>query len=119
MPIYLYLLCIHWFADFVLQTRWQAENKSKNNIALSRHVLVYTTVLFLAGFPLVSRVIMNEWSYFVLLNGILHFCTDYITSRITSRLYAKQDYHNFFVVIGLDQLIHQLTLAFTMLYFFY
>jgi hypothetical protein len=36
------LLAVHWVADFVLQTNWQARNKSKSNVALSRHVLVYT-----------------------------------------------------------------------------
>jgi hypothetical protein len=44
----------------------------------------------------------------------LHFVTDYITSRISSKLWAKQDWHRFFVTIGFDQLIHQATLAFTL-----
>jgi hypothetical protein len=43
------LLGVHWFADFVLQTRWQAENKSHNNVALSRHVGVYLSWLFIAS----------------------------------------------------------------------
>src|SRR5258705_12177595 len=42
---YLALLVSHWIADFVMQTHWQATNKSKNNIALSHHVLVYTACL--------------------------------------------------------------------------
>ena len=46
------LLATHWVADFVLQTHWQASNKSKNNVALSRHVLVYTGVLGAASFTL-------------------------------------------------------------------
>jgi hypothetical protein len=36
------MLFIHWIADFVLQTHWQATNKSKNNIALTQHVTTYS-----------------------------------------------------------------------------
>ena len=122
---YIVLLAAHWVADFVLQTNWQATNKSKNCKALSGHVLSYTGVLLLVSFfvlgfdtnagMFVIRPIL--WA-FVLLNGVLHFCTDYVTSRITSKLYVKQDWHNFFVVIGFDQLIHQTTLAVTLWWFF-
>lgn len=111
---YLALLAVHWFGDFVLQTHWQASNKSTNNNALARHVGTYTLVLFL-----LSNVIFRDAPtlvvvVFALVNGALHFATDYFTSRWTSALYAKQDWHNFFVTIGFDQLIHQATLALTM-----
>lgn len=117
---FLILLVTHWIADFVLQTHWQASNKSKNNYALARHVASYTLLL-----GIVSAYIFNNrpgrWLLiieFVILNGLLHFITDYFTSRASSKLYAKQDWHNFFVVIGFDQLIHQFTLALTMIWFF-
>jgi hypothetical protein len=113
---FLILLAIHWLADFVLQTHWQAQNKSKNNEALLQHVSVYTVILTagaMAVFFTADRVML-----FVAANAVLHFATDYVTSRWSSRLYAKQDWHNFFVVIGLDQLIHQVTLASTMVLFF-
>jgi hypothetical protein len=106
------LLIVHWFADFVLQTSWQATNKSKNNVALAHHVGVYTGVLALASIGLFG--LSFALILFVVINGAAHFVTDYITSRISSRLFAKQDWHNFFVVVGLDQLIHQLTLAITL-----
>lgn len=111
---FLALLTVHWFADFVLQTHWQASNKSKKNDALAAHVIVYTAVLAVAS----ALLFDGQVGRFVLLNGSLHFATDWCTSRWSSRLYAKQDWHNFFVVIGFDQLIHQFTLALTMLYFF-
>ena len=117
---YLALLGAHWIADFVLQTHWQASNKSKNNVALSRHVLVYTGCLAAASYPLLAWPDHGpQWLVFVAVNGALHFATDYVTSRASSRLYAKQDWHNFFVVIGFDQLIHQSTLAATMWFAFY
>lgn len=108
------LLAVHWFADFVLQTHWQASNKSKRIGALARHVGVYTFTL-----AVFSAIIFGQnaaWVYFVAINGSLHFVTDYFTCRWSSRLFAKQDWHNFFVVVGLDQLIHQTTLAATMMF---
>jgi hypothetical protein len=109
---FLALLVTHWVADFVLQTQWQSLNKSKRNDALARHVVTYTAVLAVAAAFLFGINIALIW--FVGMNGTLHFATDYVTSRATSRLYAKQDLHNFFVVVGFDQLIHQTTLAVTM-----
>lgn len=113
---FLMLLAVHWFADFVLQTHWQAQNKSKNNEALAAHVGVYSMALFVGAALIFGR--SAGWVWFVLVNAELHFVTDYFTSRWSSKLWVKQDWHNFFVVIGLDQLIHQVTLGFTMLLFF-
>lgn len=142
MTAFLILLAVHWFADFVLQTHWQALNKSKRCDALAAHVGVYTLVLMIA-----SALIFGQsaaWVWFWIVNGVLHFATDFITSRISSRLFMaqfdsveivmsplltgpvkkrtaprlmmKHDFnpHWFFVVIGVDQLIHQVTLALTM-----
>jgi hypothetical protein len=108
------LLAVHWVADFVLQTHWQASNKSKNNAALLKHVTTYTGVLAIASVVLFGAA----GGPFAAINGIFHLATDYFTSRASSKLYAKQDWHNFFVVIGFDQLIHQVTLASTMLIIF-
>lgn len=106
------LLMVHWLADFVCQTHWQASNKSKRFDALARHISSYTAVLAVCSFWLFG-VTYNTF-YFAALNGTLHLATDFVTSRWSAHFYAKQDWHNFFVVIGLDQLIHQLTLAVTM-----
>jgi shikimate 5-dehydrogenase len=55
---------------------------------------------------------------FVSVNGFPRFATDCVTSRITSRLWQQQREHGFFVVVGLDQLIHQVTLAATLWFIF-
>jgi formate/nitrite transporter FocA (FNT family) len=110
------LLVTHWVADFVLQTHWQASNKSKDNVALFRHVLIYTACLGAASALLFGVAL--PWMSFVLSNFALHIVTDYFTSRASSKLWAKQDWHNFFVVVGFDQLIHQVTLAITMVLMF-
>jgi len=115
---FLALLAVHWFGDFVLQTHWQATNKSKRNDALAAHVTVYTLVLSLGVDILFPGVSWSTWGGFVIANGALHFVTDWLTSRATSRLWEKGDIHNFFAMVGLDQLIHQATLAGTMVWFF-
>jgi Protein of unknown function (DUF3307) len=104
------LLGVHWVADFILQTHWQASNKSRRIDALAKHVASYTAALAVASIVLFGI----EGAPFAAVNGVLHLGTDAVTSRWTSRLWAKQEWHNFFVVIGLDQLIHQVTLAATM-----
>lgn len=90
-------LILHFVADFVFQSDEIAINKSKCNKTLALHCLIYS-VFFLAFGPL-----------FTLLVFISHFITDYFTSRINAFLYTTSR-HYFFVAIGADQLIHQLTL---------
>ena len=102
LTVPLSLLCVHWFADFFLQTDWQANNKSKLLKALLRHTSVYSLCFLPWG-----------WK-FVLLTFITHTLTDYITSRINSRLWAAGNAHWFFVSVGFDQLIHFATLGMTL-----
>ena len=126
------ILFAHWVSDFVLQSGWMATNKSKNWLALGSHVLTYTAALgFLMltlstvlstvaiSYNLTNSVIFEMTPYafalWVVINGVLHFATDAVTSRITSKLWAKGDAHNFFVVVGLDQMIHYFCLFGTMI----
>jgi len=44
---------------------------------------------------------------------IIHTIQDYFTSRAVSKLFAKKDYHNGFVMIEVDQLLHYLQLFLT------
>jgi hypothetical protein len=108
----LWVIVAHWYADFVCQTHWQASNKSKNWSALTRHVTSYTVVVgILIGWEAQGWA---QAALFVAITFAAHFLTDAVTSRITSRLYAKQDWHNFFVVIGLDQVLHYVQLFLTL-----
>ena len=123
------LLAIHFIADFILQNDWMALNKSKNSViglkALLTHVTIYSICFSWLG------------AAFVAITWILHFIVDAITSRITSKLWFlpltpiywhgpeehPQQYvttpkthlrHWFFVMIGLDQLIHYGCLTWTL-----
>lgn len=106
------LLAIHWIGDFFLQSHWMSVNKSKRLDALAMHVGIYSAVLFFGSLILfrATAVVLA----FVALNGALHLATDYVTSRITSALWKRERIHDFFVMIGVDQFIHQFTLAATM-----
>lgn len=95
------LIWIHFVADFMFQTDKIAIAKSSSNRALALHVGIYTLPFFYFG-----------W-LFALVNCVLHFATDWCTSRATTYLWKKGDRHNFFVVIGLDQAIHMTCLLVT------
>ena len=124
------LILIHLVGDFFLQTDWMALGKSKSWKPLLAHTAIYS--LCFAYFGLA----------FTLVTFFTHTLTDAVTSRVTSRLwFVKTDpvvfkwadmkhYENewtdlyhvtfentkrhwFFVCIGVDQVIHYVTLALT------
>lgn len=110
---FLWLLFVHFIADFVLQSNWMAQNKSKLWAALGAHVLVYTVTLFF-GVTLLSAIVYLSPVVIVgyaIANGVLHFATDAITSRINSRLWEAKRVHGFFVGVGADQFAHALALG--------
>lgn len=104
------VIAMHWVADFVLQTDWQAKNKSKNNFALLFHVLTYTICIFVCSiFFLTNELTLQNikiWELWALANGVIHFGVDYVTSRINTYLWNKGRVHDFFVMVGFDQVIH-------------
>lgn len=116
IPIYIVLtiLVLHFIGDFILQSDWMAINKSKDNGALFLHASVYGLCFMPFGF------------WFIVVTVWTHFLIDYVTSRITSRLWFFRPYddqcwvinengsrHWFFVTIGFDQLVHFVTLILT------
>lgn len=105
------LLIGHFVADFVMQSDTMAMNKSKSWRWLSAHVLVYSCGLLAAAVLILSPIAAL---FYVAGNAVLHFITDAITSRLTAYLYAKAERHWFFVAIGFDQLVHALTLIWTL-----
>ena len=131
LKVVLAIILIHWLADFVFQTDKMAKGKSKNWNDLLSHTGTYSFVwLFIGGCiylqqfrpynPEHNKIINIYWSYwiprgilFVFITFIAHTITDYFTSRLNSKLWAKGDVHNFFVSIGGDQVLHYTQLLLT------
>ena len=90
----LLIVWIHFLSDFILQSSYIALNKSKSNLVLLYHVILYSIPFLYFGIK------------YSLINLILHYIIDWCTSRITSKLWSLEDKHWFFVVIGLDQALH-------------
>lgn len=107
----------HFVGDFVLQSDKMSKEKSKSLKVLNLHVLILTNAILvgltilifvpmvLLGYPNKLKLFLIIFGYSII-NGLLHFFIDYNTSRWCSRLWAKGDVHNFFVVIGFDQFLH-------------
>ena len=88
-----------------------AKGKSKNNFDLLSHTTVYS---FLWYYPM--GIMLKSFFLpfiFVVITLIIHTLTDYFTSRLNSRLWAKGDVHNFFVSVGFDQVLHYVQLFLT------
>ena len=96
------LAALHFLADFVLQTDWQAKNKWTSTEALLKHVSVYTAVFaFFFGW---------KFAFFTFL---FHTNIDAVTSKWTHKFAEKQEWHNFFMVVGFDQFLHLVQLVLT------
>ena len=126
---------IHFIGDFALQTRKMGLNKGKSIMWLSMHVGVYLITLLFFGIIFNNYIVGDgslvpivEWS---LLNGVLHWLTDFTTSRLSGYSYnnmLKYKDNNevkehkwqylFWLIIGFDQLIHSVTLLLTYYYCF-
>lgn len=123
------LLLAHWLSDFVFQNDWMALGKSKNDLALAIHSAIVAIVTGVTAAQWLVGPQLGLW--FIVITFVCHFWTDYITSRITSKLFFfreaafKNDRgepyyqfvggsrHWFFVMIGFDQLLHYFQLAVT------
>lgn len=88
------IIWMHFLIDFFCQTDKMALNKSKSFYWLGIHASIYSLPFFLIS-----------WKY-AIINGILHFIIDGITSRIASYFWKNEKRRSFFNSIGIDQAIH-------------
>lgn len=117
---FILVVLIHWIADFVIQTDEQAKNKSSNIFYLIEHTSMYSCVwiilLVLLSCTGVLVISAGKILIFGVITFLAHTVTDYFTSRLNSKLWAKGDVHNFFVSIGFDQVLHYVQLILTIKY---
>ena len=128
MKIAFIIIVIHFIADFICQDEKWAIGKSKSWSCLLSHTFTYSCIWL---FPIVF-LFPRDWTafnyvvnsfLFVIITFIAHTITDYFTSRVTSKLYAKGKFGSsipnlgFFSMIGFDQVLHyaQLFLTFHLL----
>lgn len=97
----LMLIWLHFVADFLAQNDKMALNKSKDVVTLIYHSVVYGMFFIGMGFQ------------YCVLNMFLHGVVDFISSKVTTKLYKEEKRHWFFVTIGFDQAIHITTLLLT------
>lgn len=103
------ILISHWIFDFIFQTHKQASRKAVNNAHLWMHVQNYS----LCWIPVSAFFVGWDCFMFFIVTFICHFGTDYVTSRLVKKRFDAGDYHNGFVVIGFDQILHYLQLYLT------
>lgn len=134
------LIVIHWIADFIFQAERWALGKSKNIVSLLSHTVMYTIMFMIllfgleliftevrpfvtiSEFPFIS-ITDNEFIIKIIQFGsitfILHTITDFITSKIVSKMFANNklgsSIPNFgaFTLIGFDQVLHYVQLFLT------
>lgn len=140
MRLLVIALGLHCLADFVFQSWRMAKFKSTSIGWLSVHVLIYTlTMTSGIGIACAAAGVPFPLAAFWLLTFGTHWSTDFVTSRISSRAWAiakalepyiqkgrphiklqhiahGRAVHNFFVIIGVDQFLHVLALAWTLGY---
>ena len=110
MELLIVLFIVHWLFDYVFQTREIANSKWTDINKLFQHTVLYSLgpafftlgIVIFAGYHAKPGMI----TMFVFMNLVFHFLTDFFTSKATHMLWEQKKEHAFFVVLGLDQLLH-------------
>lgn len=119
--VVIYILILHFLADFVFQTDKMAQGKSKNWSDLISHTITYSSTVWMGiGLMCISHILLYKEHYsiwfcplFAITTFVFHTAQDYITSRVNSKLWSDKKVHLFFVSIGFDQLLHFIQLLLT------
>lgn len=88
------LIWTHTIFDVVWQPDIITENKNESNRFLLKHVIIYSTPFAFFGI------------WYAIVNGILHFIVDWVTSRVASALWEHQKVHLYFIARVIDHAFH-------------
>jgi hypothetical protein len=114
----IYLFVLHFIADFLLQSREMGKKKSVEFNWLAKHLAIQFAI-FLVGLSIFNVECTVE---FAGLNAIIHGIIDWNIWKLykvsvylrdktaTPETWKYWDDHWFYATIGLDQLLHAITL---------
>lgn len=105
------IFLFHYISDFMFQSRMMGTTKSSSFEWLLKHVIVYITIIGILAYPLFSSGL--AFGVWIVMNFYLHLITDFITSKISTHFYLKNNMWGFWNTIGIDQIIHVTTLYYS------
>lgn len=120
MILIAYALFLHFVADFLLQTREMAKQKSGNGFYLSVHVMIQWFVMFAGLLAFLDPVRAGQVAT---INASLHGLIDASVWNLYKR-YVKfwhnpettedfeyWEHQSFYTVIGIDQMLHSISIC--------
>ena len=116
------ILTAHWICDYLLQSRRMAVEKSSNIKWLLLHVITYSSAMtfmliiplsWIIGKPIFILDVLVLFGIF----SVPHLVVDFFTSKAAADFYKDQRYYWFFSILGLDQLLHYVSIFWGIDYF--
>lgn len=103
----LFLFIKHFICDFPLQTSpWMYENKGKYwHLGGIAHSAVHAVGTWLILYYFIGA---NAWQ-FALLDFVIHYHVDWLKIYCNKRFNYQPNHNGFWLLLGLDQLLHHLT----------
>ena len=118
IPLFFYILFLHYLGDFVLQPYWMSVQKSESYKVLFYHIFIYSLTIYIG---LLLVVDIKYAIKFSIISGVLHYFIDFFTSKIISDnsldleldpdekkpMYKRLKLWAPITLLGFDQLLHQ------------
>jgi len=114
------ILIGHFMADFLFQNQF-SKHKNESLLWMSLHSIIYGLIFGMIFYAATYKLYdTNLIQYYIILNTILHYAVDVITTIIRKQMWKADDLpmNGFFPTIGFDQLLHLLILYHTFVFMF-